>query len=45
MCSINLHAYNLHPTCYTIHGIYTDVASGISFEKRIEFFTLLDEIL
>jgi predicted site-specific integrase-resolvase len=28
-----------------INGIFTDIASGINFEKRIEFFKLLDEIL
>jgi len=28
-----------------INGIYQDIASGINFEKRKEFFTLLDEIL
>lgn len=28
-----------------INGIYSDVASGISFEKRIEFFKLLDNII
>lgn len=30
---------------YVVHGVYQDVASGISFEKRIQFFELLDEIL
>ena len=30
---------------YTLHGIYQDVASGISFEKRKEFFEMLDLIL
>lgn len=30
---------------YVIHGIYQDVASGISFEKRTQFFEMLDEIL
>ena len=30
---------------YTISGIYSDIASGISFEKRINFFKLLDEVL
>ena len=29
---------------YQIHGVYSDVASGISFEKRKEFFKLLDEV-
>ncbi len=30
---------------YTISGIYSDIASDISFEKRINFFKLLDEVL
>ena len=30
---------------YVIHGIYQDIASGISFEKRNQFFDMLDEIL
>jgi putative resolvase len=30
---------------YQIHNVYSDVASGISFEKRKEFFQMLDEIL
>ena len=30
---------------YIIHGIYQDIASGIRFEKRNQFFDLLDEIL
>lgn len=30
---------------YVISGIYSDVASGISFEKRRDFFTMLDEII
>lgn len=30
---------------YKIDGIFTDIASGISFEKRKEFFIVLDEIL
>ena len=30
---------------YTVSGIFADVASGISFEKRKEFFTMLDDIL
>lgn len=30
---------------YTLSKIYSDVASGISFEKRYEFFEMLDEIL
>jgi len=29
---------------YKLNGIYSDVASGISFEKRKGFFKLLDEI-
>lgn len=29
----------------TINGIYSDVASGISFEKRKNFFIMLDEVL
>ena len=28
-----------------INGVFSDVASGISFEKRTEFFQMLDEIL
>lgn len=28
-----------------LDGIYSDVASGISFDKRKDFFTLLDEII
>ncbi len=28
-----------------ISGIYSDIASGISFEKRKDFFSLLDEVL
>ena len=28
-----------------INGIYTDVASGISFEKRKDFFIMLDDII
>lgn len=28
-----------------INAIYTDIASGIDFEKRKSFFTMLDEIL
>jgi len=35
--------------CFTnglqINGIYSDVASGISFEKRKQFFELLDEVI
>jgi predicted site-specific integrase-resolvase len=30
---------------YTINAIYSDTASGISFEKRKGFFEMLDEIL
>jgi putative resolvase len=30
---------------YQLNGIYADVASGISFDKRKEFFILLDEII
>jgi len=30
---------------YQINGIYSDIASGISFEKRKNFFKMLDEIL
>ena len=30
---------------YTISGIYSDIASGISFEKRKDFFEMLDEVL
>ena len=30
---------------YRISGIYSDIASGISFEKRRDFFRLLDEVL
>lgn len=30
---------------YTISGIYADVASGISFDRRTEFFDLLEEVL
>ena len=30
---------------YQINGLYSDIASGISFEKRKEFFQLLDEVL
>lgn len=30
---------------YIIHGIYQDIASGISFENRNQFFDMLDEIL
>ncbi len=30
---------------YRINGIYQDIASGISFEKRTQFFEMLDEVL
>lgn len=30
---------------YRIDGIFSDVASGISFEKRSDMFTLLDDIV
>lgn len=30
---------------YQIHGVFSDIASGISFEKRKEFFNLLDEVI
>lgn len=30
---------------YKINEVYTDMASGISFEKRRDFFKLLDEIV
>ena len=30
---------------YVIAGIYSDIASGINFEKRNDFFELLDEVL
>ena len=30
---------------YVINGIYSDVASGISFENRNDFFSLLDEVI
>ena len=30
---------------YQVHGIHSDIASGISFQKRKNFFLLLDEIL
>lgn len=30
---------------YTVSGIYSDVASGINFEKRNNFFELLDDII
>lgn len=30
---------------YKIHGIYSEVASGISFERRKEFYNMLDDII
>lgn len=30
---------------YLINGIFQDIASGISFDKRTEFFKMLDDIL
>lgn len=30
---------------YSISAIYSDIASGISFEKRKQFFEMLDEII
>ena len=30
---------------YVLNGVYRDIASGISFGKRKEFFDLLDEVL
>ena len=30
---------------YTLSAVYSDVASGISFDKRTDFFDMLDEIL
>lgn len=30
---------------YSISGIYSDIASGISFEKRDDFFKMLDDII
>lgn len=30
---------------YILNGVYQDIASGISFGKRKEFFDLLDEVL
>lgn len=30
---------------YVINGVFQDVASGISFKKREQFFDLLDEVL
>lgn len=30
---------------YVIAGVFSDIASGISFEKRKNFFTMLDDII
>jgi len=30
---------------YKIDGVYKDIASGISFEKRVDFFKLLDFVI
>lgn len=30
---------------YVINGVYKDIASGISFEKRDQFFDMLDEVI
>lgn len=30
---------------YVLNGVYQDIASGINFEKRTQFFDLLDEVL
>lgn len=30
---------------YTIDGVYKDITSGISFEKRNDFFAMLDDII
>ena len=30
---------------YTINAIYSDIAPGISFDKRKEFFNMIDEII
>jgi predicted site-specific integrase-resolvase len=30
---------------YTVSAVYSDIASGISFEKRKEFFSLMDEVI
>lgn len=30
---------------YVLNGVYQDIASGLSFEKRTQFFELLDEVL
>ena len=29
---------------WQVHGVYQDIASGISFEKRSDFFVMLDKI-
>jgi putative resolvase len=31
--------------CYRIKNVYTDIASGIDFEKRANFFKMLDNII
>jgi len=30
---------------YVINGVYSDVASGINFKKRKDFFSLLDDVM
>ena len=30
---------------YVINGVFSDIASGISFEKRKDFFLMLDDVL
>lgn len=30
---------------YTVNKVYSDIASGISFENRKDFFVLLNDIL
>lgn len=30
---------------YVLNGVYQDIANGIDFEKRTQFFDLLDEVL
>ena len=30
---------------YVLNGVYQDIAGGINFEKRTQFFELLDEVL
>ena len=30
---------------YAINGVFSDIASGISFEKRTQFFQMLDDII